>query len=631
MDKENDEPLFELSINEPSQEPELMNDMRAYMDDGDDDAINQVISRIYPKDPVPIEQDISLTLDIDDFYKLWISRMPDAFVYLHSINDEHLNIIRSAIEEDDVDKLRRDLKSIRKQRGKTNEIDELALESFQFHEAFLESVIAWNERNFESQFDDFEQILREEIPPKQSPVQFSAISDEDIQFAPLDSISEETVVMEEKEDTPLDTKNEENVVLNTKSEETVVLDEEEDDLDIHFVDVSANVVDLSVNVVDVSANIVDRKVESSQQDNVVKKHVHIDIHQSLLHKDEDLDKDNVNNEENEPSVINQNEQEIPNDENIPIGYNSEDELGENIDEEDNEYARFVSDIASKNIDDIRKELRQDIKELNQQQKKNMGNTDDITDQMVQDIQELLKLFGIPYIVSPMEAEAQCAELEALSLVDGTITDDSDVFLFGAGRVYKNMFNQQRFVECYQIQDIDREMILNRKKFIQLAFLLGSDYTEGIPGVGPVTAMEILSEFSNLQDKQESLEAPLIKFKNWYNGQVDDTPFKRKFVCIGSFYFFIAILTFFLKRKQNADIDIPVDFPNQFVKEAYYNPTVDKSTKQFEWGEPQLDTLRIFLSQAFGWSDEKTDQILLPVLREMNNRKVKKEKRHFCHY
>lgn len=59
-----------------------------------------------------------------------------------------------------------------------------------------------------------------------------------------------------------------------------------------------------------------------------------------------------------------------------------------------------------------------------------------------------------------------------------------------------------------------------------------------------------------------------------------------------------------------------------MKEAYYSPTVDKSTQKFEWGQPQLDSLRIFLTEAFGWSEEKADEVLLPVLREMNNKKVK---------
>jgi DNA excision repair protein ERCC-5 len=127
----------------------------------------------------------------------------------------------------------------------------------------------------------------------------------------------------------------------------------------------------------------------------------------------------------------------------------------------------------------------------------------------------------------MEAEAQCAALEELSLVEGVITDDSDVFLFGSSRVYKNMFNQQKYVECYIKHDIEREMELDRKKLIQIAFLLGSDYTEGIPGIGPVAAMEILAEFS--KEEEEDLEAPLLRFKEWYEGMSDDSAFQKKFV------------------------------------------------------------------------------------------------------
>ena len=39
--------------------------------------------------------------------------------------------------------------------------------------------------------------------------------------------------------------------------------------------------------------------------------------------------------------------------------------------------------------------------------------------------------------------------------------------------------------------------LGREQLIQLAYLLGCDYTPGINGVGVVMAMEILAEFGKL--------------------------------------------------------------------------------------------------------------------------------------
>lgn len=67
------------------------------------------------------------------------------------------------------------------------------------------------------------------------------------------------------------------------------------------------------------------------------------------------------------------------------------------------------------------------------------------------------MFGIPYVVSPMEAEAQCAALDGLGLTHGSITNDSDIFLFGSSRVYKNFFDQDKHVELYQRESVERSL------------------------------------------------------------------------------------------------------------------------------------------------------------------------------
>lgn len=103
----------------------------------------------------------------------------------------------------------------------------------------------------------------------------------------------------------------------------------------------------------------------------------------------------------------------------------------------------------------------------------------ITDRMTQECMDLLRLFGIPYVVAPMEAEAQCAYLNQIELTDGTITDDSDIWLFGGETVYKNFFDQTKYVLEFRSGNIERLFHVDRKKMIQMSFLVGSDYTPGL--------------------------------------------------------------------------------------------------------------------------------------------------------
>lgn len=268
-----------------------------------------------------------------------------------------------------------------------------------------------------------------------------------------------------------------------------------------------------------------------------------------------------------------------------------------------EHARFASTLNNKSEQENHAAYEAELKALRNQQKKDRRDADEVSHIMITECQALLRLFGLPYVTAPMEAEAQCAELVNLGLVDGVVTDDCDIFLFGGTRVYKNMFNSNKFVECYLSSDIEKELSITRDQLIGLAHLLGSDYTEGLPGIGPVTALEILSEFPNANTGLE-------EFREWWtatqlNGQKpnqETTTFRKKF-----------------KRAQATKLFLPASFPSSAVTEAYLKPDVDSNPEQFQWGVPDLDQLREFLMATIGWSQERTDEVLVPVIRDMNQR------------
>ncbi|KAM0845234.1 hypothetical protein ACQ4PT_056508 [Festuca glaucescens] len=299
-------------------------------------------------------------------------------------------------------------------------------------------------------------------------------------------------------------------------------------------------------------------------------------------------------------------------------------------------------ISENNLEEEISFLRQEQVDLGNERRKFESHAESVSSEMFAECQELLQMFGLPYIIAPMEAEAQCAYMEINNLVDGVVTDDSDVFLFGARNVYKNIFDERKYVETYLMKDIESELGLTREQLIRMALLLGSDYTEGISGIGIVNAIEVVNAFpeeDGLQKFREWIESPDPAILGKLDMETSGSSKRRnpganescekgnslQPECVEgpddnqSSNEKQHVKEVFMSKHRNVSKNwhIPSTFPSETVISAYISPQVDDSTERFSWGRPDLSLLRKLCWERFGWNKEKADELLLPVLKEYN--------------
>ncbi|KAF1958081.1 PIN domain-like protein, partial [Byssothecium circinans] len=118
--------------------------------------------------------------------------------------------------------------------------------------------------------------------------------------------------------------------------------------------------------------------------------------------------------------------------------------------------------------------------------------------------ELLRHFRIPYHEAPGEAEAECARLQQLGVVDAIFSQDSDSLMFGCDylirddRIAKEKGNNDRSkentrknnntVRVVRGDDIKAAHNLDKDGLVLLAMLCGGDYDmRGLPGCGKAFA------------------------------------------------------------------------------------------------------------------------------------------------
>jgi flap endonuclease-1 len=136
--------------------------------------------------------------------------------------------------------------------------------------------------------------------------------------------------------------------------------------------------------------------------------------------------------------------------------------------------------------------------------------------MVDDSKRLLSLLGIPYVQAPSEAEAQAAYIAAKGDVWAASSKDYDSLLFGTPRLLRFLtITGRKYLpskgttrplkpELIILQEFLEKHGITREQLIDLAILVGTDFNQGIKGIGPKTALKLIKTHKKLENMPDEI-------------------------------------------------------------------------------------------------------------------------------
>jgi Holliday junction resolvase YEN1 len=225
---------------------------------------------------------------------------------------------------------------------------------------------------------------------------------------------------------------------------------------------------------------------------------------------------------------------------------------------------------------------------------------------IDSMRKMLTMLRIPHHRAPAEAEAECARLNELGIVDAVWTDDGDAFMFGAKVLIKEHREgrgnagkkSDNLIRVYRAEDIERKHRINRQGLVLFALLSGGDYdTKGLPDCGPTTALSA-AQFDHGRLGKILCETPL-----------------RQLHC------FTESLRDYFKMPGTKGVYVPPGYPRDLHVKNYREPKVSTPEKAHNlrglkdgWYIPiDEDKLRPFLLAMFNVDTKAYLKHIVPLL------------------
>jgi len=203
-------------------------------------------------------------------------------------------------------------------------------------------------------------------------------------------------------------------------------------------------------------------------------------------------------------------------------------------------------------------------------------TSRLTGEMIEESKALLSGMGIPFVQALSEGEAQASVMVQKGIAFATASQDYDALLFGSPVLVRNLSitgrrkvpRQDRYVmvepEEINLRETLDSLGITREKLIWIGLLVGTDFNEGVPRVGPKTALKLVKDVSAFSELQK-----MVKEKYDYEFEIEPE----------------RLINFFL------------------------NPPYAEVTERPRWGNPNPELVKKILVEEHDFATERVEKTL----------------------
>lgn len=119
--------------------------------------------------------------------------------------------------------------------------------------------------------------------------------------------------------------------------------------------------------------------------------------------------------------------------------------------------------------------------------------------------KLFEIIKVPYYNAPLEAETMCSDLCKRGLVDGVLSEDTDVLAYASNMFITKINTYNGTAIRIDYDDMLKELEFTSDQFLDFCIMCGTDYNKNIFNIGPKKAYLLLKKYESIEGISENTD------------------------------------------------------------------------------------------------------------------------------